>query len=596
MTKELPKAPFWNLSLFYQSIDDPQVEKDLQQITADTKSFVQKYQGKVAGLSSQELSDLMEDLEQIYQRLGRVSTYAFLNYATQTQEASAGAFLQKVQEFGSNIHKEIVFFELEWAEVAEEISTETLKAPEIAKYRHYLQTQRRYRPYLLSEVEEKLLAQISPIGVSAWTALFDKVVSKIEFGEKKRTEEEVLSELYHSDRQVRKQAAKELTQGLQSQMHILTHIFNTVTANKQIHDRIRTYPTWLTSRNLANEVDDQTVQTLIRSVQSRYDIVQRYYQLKQKIIGVEALYDYDRYAPLPMVELPLISWEECQDIVVSAFQGFSPMMAGIATRFFQDQRIDGQVRAGKRGGAFSHPATPDTHPYVLVNYTGNARDVSTVAHELGHGIHQYLSGQEQGYLNSHTPLTTAESASVFGEMLTFRYQFAQLEDQEAKLSLLCYKLESIFATIFRQVSMSAFENLLHRARREEGELSQERMSTLWMETQREMFADSVILEDHYQIWWSYIPHFLHTPGYVYAYAFGELLVLSLYQRYQETGSFFVEKYVRLLSAGGNASPVELLKPFDIHLDDPEFWNQGLSILDQMVQEAEELYQLCGERK
>ncbi len=353
-----------------------------------------------------------------------------------------------------------------------------------------------------------------------------------------------------------------------------------------ISDRLRNYPEWISSRNLSNEVDDATVETIVSAVQDRYDIPSRYYHLKKKLLGHKELFDYDRYAPLTISENKVYTWDECKEIVLSSFSEFSHEISEIGNRFFEENWIHAPVIEGKRGGAFAHPATPDVHPYLMVNYTGNNRDIQTVAHELGHGVHQFLAGREQGFINSNTPLTTAETASVFGEMLVFQSLLASATDKNEKLSLLCNKLESIFATVFRQISMNRFEDLIHKERRDTGELSIEKFSQLWMETQEKMFGDSITLTENYKVWWSYIPHFLHSPGYVYAYVFGELLVLSLYKKYRDEGKGFVKKYLTLLSSGGKESPDRLLQIFKIDLKDPDFWNEGLSIIDEMLKEAE----------
>ncbi|MBE0524919.1 MAG: M3 family oligoendopeptidase, partial [Methanosarcinales archaeon] len=338
---------------------------------------------------------------------------------------------------------------------------------------------------------------------------------------------------------------------------------------------------------LANEIDEKTVQALVKAVTDRYDIPQRYYRLKKVLLGVDELFDYDRYAPLPISSEKTILWEEGKELILNAYNDFSPDMEEIANKFFTERWIHAPVMPGKRGGAFSDPCTPDVHPYILVNYTGNNRDVQTLAHELGHGVHQYLARQ-QGYLNSQTPLTMAETASVFGEMLVFRSLLDKAESRDEKLALLCNKLEGMFATVFRQVSMNRFEDAIHNARRSSGELSPERFSELWIRTQHEMFRTSVTLTENYSLWWSYIPHFLEAPGYVYAYAFGELLVLSLYKKYIEQGDDFVPKYMNLLASGGKDSPGDLLEVFAIQLDDPDFWREGLDIMDKMLSQAEEL--------
>jgi oligoendopeptidase F len=380
-------------------------------------------------------------------------------------------------------------------------------------------------------------------------------------------------------------AAEDMTAGLNSQLHIITHIFNTILADKMIADRLRNYPSWASSMNLANELSDDTVAVLVSSVTERFDIVQRYYHLKKKLLGLDTLYDYDRYAPLPHLPDKKIIWQQCQDMVLQAFREFSPKMAEIASFFFDRGWIHAPLLDGKRGGAFAHPCIPNVHPYVLVNFTGNIRDVSTVAHELGHGVHQYLAAQK-GYYNSDTPLVVAETASVFAELLVFHSQLALLKSAKERQAFTCQKLESIFATVFRQISMNRFEDRIHTSRREEGELSQQALSSHWRATQEEMFGDAVRLTENYDIWWSYIPHFLHTPGYVYSYAFGELLVLALYNLYKNQGESFVPRYEQLLAAGGSFSPYELVKPFGVDLNDPLFWQGGLATIDSMLSAVE----------
>lgn len=575
----------WNLNDLYPGINDPGLITDMENCEKVALSLKERYGDKVATLSAEELSVLVRALEKLESRLGRLATFAYLNFATQTQNAEAGAFLQKIRELGSRIGKQTVFFELEWSKVDDKSAESLLSSPALADYRHYLAAMRRYAKHLLSPVEESLLIEKAPSGRSSWTTLFDKVMGNLRFGKQQRSEEEVLSDLYNPDREVRKQAAKDLTEGLKSQLHILTHIFNTLSADKMIDDRIRKYDSWVSSMNLGNELEGATVDTLVEAVTSRYDIPQRYYRIKQQMLGLPELLDYDRYAPLPHLPTNSVSWTECKEMVLKAFGDFSPQMAEIAALFFDEKWIDAPLTDGKRGGAFAHPCVPEVHPYVMVNYTGNVRDVSTVAHELGHGVHQFFAAG-LGYFNSHTTLVLAETASVFAELLLFNSQLEQISDAEEKKAFICQKLESIFATVFRQVSMNRFEDLAHNGRRQQGELSDEQLSAYWMETQKKMFGDTVTMSEDYAIWWSYIPHFLSTPGYVYSYAFGELLVLSLYGLYKKEGASFVPKYIDLLKSGGADTPYELVKPFGVDLNDPAFWQAGLDIIDEMLQMVE----------
>ncbi|MFU8819746.1 MAG: M3 family oligoendopeptidase [Desulfurivibrio sp.] len=575
----------WNLADLYAAVDDPRLSTDLQGWEREAENIRAGFAGRLADLEAAELHGLVTRLEKLEAGLGRISTFAFLNFATNTKNAEASALMQRVREAGSRIGKETVFFELEWNRLDRERAEQLLGAPILATYRHYLAGMRRYAPHLLSDAEETLLIEKAPAGRGSWTTLFDKVMGHLKFGPTGRSEEEVLSDLYLPDRDQRRQAAAELTAGLNSQLHVLTHTFNTLLADKMIDDRLRRYPDWLSSMNLYNELQEQTVTTLIEAVTARYDIPQRYYRLKRRMLELDELADYDRYAPLPHLPTTTVSWEQSREMVLRSFTEFSPEMAAIGEKFFHRGWIHAPLLEGKRGGAFAHPAVPEVHPYIMVNYTGNLRDISTVAHELGHGVHQYLAAA-QGYYNSSTTLVLAETASVFAELLLFNSQLELLTDVEARRAFTCQKLESIFATVFRQVAMNRFEDRVHRARREQGELSAEEISVHWRATQETMFADSVVLSDDYSIWWSYIPHFLSTPGYVYSYAFGELLVLALYRLYQQDRDDFVPKYLELLKAGGTASPYKLVKPFGVDLDDPRFWAGGLAVIDEMLQRVE----------
>ena len=575
----------WNLDDLYPGIDDPGLAADLRGWEEEAEHIRLEFAGRLAELNAAALLGLITRMERLEAGMGRISTFASLNFATRTKDAAAGAFMQKAREAGSRVGREIVFFELEWNRISDEEAATLMADPLLAPYRHYLAVVRRYAPHMLSDAEETLLIEKAPAGRGSWTTLFDKVMGHLKFGEQGRSEEEVLSDLYLPGREKRIQAAAELTAGLNSPLQILTHTINSLLADKMIDDRLRRHPNWLNSMNLYNELQDSTVNTLIEAVTGRYDIPQRYYRLKRQILGLDELADYDRYAPLPHLPTTSVPWEQARKLVVESFAEFSPQMAETGAKFFEQRWIHAPLLEGKRGGAFAHPAVPEVHPYIMVNYTGNLRDISTVAHELGHGIHQYLAAA-QGYYNSSTTLVLAETASVFAELLLFNRQLELIETPEARRAFSCQKLESIFATVFRQVAMNRFEDRVHNARRNQGELSPEDFSTHWRATQQEMFADSVKLSADYSIWWSYIPHFLSTPGYVYSYAFGELLVLALYRLYQQDRQGFVPKYIELLQAGGSSTPYELVKPFGVDLDDPRFWAGGLQVIDEMLQGVE----------
>jgi oligoendopeptidase F len=575
----------WNLDDLYADAEDQSVVNDIDWCRQQGIDLAKIYQGKLASLSAARVYTLVNRLENLQTRLGKLSTFAFLNFTTQVDNARAGAFYQKIRELISDVETNLVFFELEWNELPADHVEPILEEHVLSDYRHYLSSMRRYRPHQLSEKEEKLLIERQVVGRSSWTTLFEKIFGNLRFGEKKRTEEEVLTELYSNSREVRRLAAVEMTEGLRSQNHILTHVFNTLAAEKMITDRQRKHTSWVGSMNLDNQLQDATVESLIKAVTGRYDIVRRFYTVKKELLGLDKLYDYDRYAPLLALPTRKVDWSESKAIVLDSFADFSPKMAEIARLFFEKNYIHAPVFPGKRGGAFAHPCVPEVHPYVMVNYTGSLRDISTVAHELGHGIHQVLAA-EKGYFYSDTPLVLAETASVFAELLVFRSQLALLDNAEEKKAFICQKLESIFATVFRQTAMNRFEEEMHQGRRRMGELSSEQLSSFWLETQGKMFGDSVTLTEDYGIWWSYIPHFLSTPGYVYSYAFGELLVLALYGLFEREGAPFIEKYLDLLRAGGSDTPYNLLKPFGIDLNDESFWNQGLDLIDSMLKEVE----------
>jgi len=575
----------WNLADIYSGVDDHNLYADMDWCTDEAKKIRSEYYGKVASLDADSLQNLVVRLEKIDCTLSRLGTFSFLNFTTQVNNAEAGGLDQRIHELISTCGTETIFFELEWNRVTETNAEQLLQNDLLLRYRHYLTSMRKYLPHQLSEKEEQLLLEKAVVGRNSWTTLFDKVFGNLKFGDDQRTEEEVLTELYHANRDKRKKAAKDMTEGLKNQNHILTHIFNTLAADKMVTDRLRKHTSWVSSMNLDNQLNDQTVETLVETVTSRYDIVHRYYRVKQKLLGFSELKDYDRYAPLPSLPGQKIDWLSCKTTVLSSFSAFSDDLAEIAEKFFDRSWIHAPISHGKRGGAFAHPCVPEIHPYVLVNYTGSLRDISTVAHELGHGVHQVLSA-EQGYYNSDTPLPLAETASVFAELLVFNAQLDLLSDNDEKRAFICQKLESIFATVFRQTAMNRFEQRMHNSRRDDGELSSEKFNSHWMETQQAMFGDSVTLTEDYAGWWSYIPHFLSTPGYVYSYAFGELLVLALYGLYQKEGQPFVKKYIDLLSAGGSATPYELLKPFGIDLDNPAFWQTGLKVIEDMLERVE----------
>lgn len=578
----------WDLSDLYSGDAAAGIEESLTQADAAADRLVEAYKGRIASLDAEEMRDLLEQYEALSDMSTRAGIYAYLNWSTNNADPVRGALRQKVTERGSKISQKLIFIDLEWANAPEEHAQSLLNHPVLEHYKHYLEVARLDRPYLLTEPEERIMTEKSVTGASAWNRYYNETLSsqRYDWDGQKVPMQVVLNKIREEDRDVRKRAADSVTKGLHEISRTTTFVFNTLLADKASNDALRKYPTWVSSRNMANEVDDASVQALVDAVTSRYDIVARYYRLKKRLLGYEELYDYDRYAPLPGADR-FLSWGDARDIVLNAYAGFDQRMADIASMFFEKNWIDAAVVPGKDSGAYSMRGMKDTHPYILVNYEGKVRDVSTLAHELGHGVHQYLY-RVQGPLGSQTPLTTSETASVFGEMLVFQDLKRQEPDPKVRLAMLTGKLEDSFATVFRQISMNRFEDAIHTARRSEGELPTERFSEMWMTTQRAMFEDSVTLRDDYSIWWSYVSHFMNVPGYVYAYAFGELLVLALYARYQEAPDGFVDAYMKMLEAGSLDWPHELVKPLGIDLQDPTFWTRGLKILDDMVSEAEAL--------
>ena len=584
----------WDLSDLYLGLDDPQIKKDLETALSRAKEFEKEYRGKMSsdGVSSSMVGRALVELESITEMIGKLLSYAYLKFAADTSSSKRGAFLKFVEQRSTEIRKHLIFFELEWIGLPDEVANRLMGDEVLSHYRHFLKQERRYKPHKLSEPEEKILDEKANTGSRAFIRLFDEVINNIRFkvrvdGKTKHlTETEALALLYDPRRDIRRAAAKGLTKGLTQNIHVLTYIFNILVEDHSINDRLRSYRDPMDFRHLDNEIDKETVDTLMRSCESNFNMVEEYYNLKKGLLRVKKFYDYDRYAPIDAEKIT-IDYNAGKEIILDSFADFSSRLSDIAREFFDKNWIDAEIREGKRGGAFSHSTVPSVHPYVFTNYSGKLRDVMTLAHELGHGIHQYLS-RDQGYFQCNTPLTTAETASVFGEILVFHKLMESEENSRVRLSLLCGKLEDIFATVFRQVVMTRFEEELHHARRDKGELPAETISEIWIKANKNMFGSSVLLTEEYKWWWTYIPHFIHSPFYCYAYSFGELLVLSLYKKYLNERDSFVPKYIELLSSGGSDSPEKLLSRVGVNITDPEFWQGGLSILRDMVKQAVEL--------
>lgn len=582
----------WDLNDLYAGPDDPQIDADLDEALAEAKHFAETHRGGLAEISAADLHAAVAELETIHIHATRAAVFSHLLFAADTSDPRHGALLQHVQERSTEIRNLLLFFELEWVAVSDECADAILADEALATRRHFLRALRRYRPHVRSEAEERILEEKANTGARAFSRLFDELVSDMRFQLRRGEdvtelgEEETLALLYHPDREERRAASDALTEGLKQNARPLAFVFNTLLQDKAVEDRLRTYSTPIAARNLSNEIEGAGVESLLSACVARYPLVARYYRLKARILGLERLEDYDRYAPVNS-ETELLPFDQARSIVLAAYGDFSEEMAQVAGQFFEHRWIDAELRPGKRGGAFCASTIPDAHPYVLLNYTGNLRDVMTVAHELGHGVHQYLA-RGHGLFEQDTPLTTAETASVFGEMLVFRRLVREESDPKIRLALLCGKLEDAFATVFRQVAMTRFEETLHAARRSEGELPIDRINELWMAANEPMFGDAVHLRDDYAWWWLYIPHFVHSPFYCYAYAFGELLVLALLHRYDAEGDAFVPRYLDLLRAGGSQSPEALLAKVGLDIADPAFWDGGLTLLEGMVADAEEL--------
>lgn len=579
----------WDLDPLVDGRGEEGVRALLAQAAEHADAFAAAYSGKLSELDAAGLRGAMEQLAELHELVGRAGSYASLRFAVDTADEKIGALLQHVQERATAIQTTLLFFELEWADLDDDRAEQLLSGEGNEFFAHYLRTERRYRPYLLSEPEERILAEKGMSGAGAWTRLFAELMSSLEVRLPSAPEpvslEQALALLSGPDRDERRAAAEAVTEALQPGLRTRAFIFNTLLHDKAVDDRLRTYPNWLTARNLANEASDESVQALVAAVRNRYDLPQRWYRLKAKLLGVDRLADYDRAATVADTD-ERFAWREARELVLDAYDSFTPELGSLARRFFDENWIDAPVRPGKRGGAFCSYTVPSAHPYVLLNYTARRRDVLTLAHELGHGVHAALAAP-QGAFHQGTPLTLAETASVFGETLVFGRLLESASTPASRLSLLSESIEGAIATVFRQTAMHCFEEEIHTARREEGELGIDRFGALWAKTQEELFGDAVEVTEGYRTWWSYIPHFVNSPGYVYAYAYGQLLALSVYGRYQQEGASFVPDYLRMLAAGGSTAPEELGRLVGLDLTDPGFWDAGLALVEQQLAAAEQ---------
>lgn len=584
----------WNLSPLLDGVSDP---TELVAQAAQRAAVLQTHKGLISTMSPGELAAVMTELAYVNELLSRAGHYVSLRFAENTADPVRGAAMQSINERANEVTTTLLFIDLEWSGAADDHAETLLEDSMLVQFRHHLENLRKVRPHLLSEPEETVLAETSLAGAAAWVRLFEEHTSSIEVEPIPQISAspmplmQALSLLQHPDAELRAESASKVTKALAPGLRTRAFIYNTLMLDKKIDDRMRSYPTWISSRNLANEASDESVQTLIESVVSRYDIPQRWYALKAKVLGQGKLHDFDRMASVAQ-SATSIGWSEATGLVREAYREFSPDLGAVVGRFIDESWIDAPVRPGKRGGAFCAYGVPSQHPYVLLNWTSTPRDVATLAHELGHGVHGYLA-RKQGIFHQSTPLTLAETASVFGETLTNHSLLAMLTDPAERFALLAATLEDSIATVFRQVAMNRFEDACHNQRRNEGELSVEQFNENWAQTQTQMLGPAVEITEGYRTWWSYIPHFIATPGYVYAYAYGQLLALSVYARYQAEGPDFVPSYLEMLSAGGSQSPEELTGIVGCDLTDPGFWLAGLNIVDAQLRAAEEAARAAG---
>ncbi len=588
MTDTAVQDVTWNLEDLVDGGGVAAAEAMLAEADTRAGTFAAAHAGRVAQLGGPGLAEAINELGAIADLVGRAANYAHLRFAADTDDERNGALVAKVSELATRIETQLVFFDLEWAAVDDADADELIASDGLELVRHHLRTIRRYRPHLLSEAEEKLMAEKAVSGSEAWSRLFSEQTSAIRVELPDAGEavplDAALSRLQHPDRETRRAAADAVSAALAPGLRTRAYIFNTLAQDKATDDRLRHYPTWLSSRNLSNEASDASVRALLEATEGAYDVPQRWYRLKARVLGLERLADYDRAAAIATDEEEY-RWEDAAEVVQEAYSGFSPVLGDLVTRFFDERWIDAPARPGKRGGAFCAYTTPSVHPYLMLNWTSRRRDVMTLAHELGHGVHAALA-IPRGIFEQHTPLTVCETASVFGEALVFRRLLEDTDSPLSRLSLLAANLEDTIATVFRQTAMNRFEEAVHTSRREDGELSVERFGDLWTSTQEALLGDAVELTDGYRSWWSYIPHFIGSPGYVYAYAYGQLLALSVYARYLEEGEGFVPAYLAMLAAGGSKSPEDLARIAGLDLADPGFWDRGLQLVRGELEEAE----------
>jgi oligoendopeptidase F len=585
--------PQWQLEDLYPSMDSKEYQTDIAACKELSERFQKSYMGKLEALVADDpaaLGAAISEYENIEEKMGRIMSYAGLVYTGDTTDPTKAKFYGDAQEKITDASGHLLFFTLELNRIEETVLNDAMQATEsLAYYRPWLDDLRKDRPYQLDEKIEQLFLEKSISGRSAWNRLFDETMASLRFkiGDEELTVEPTLKNLTDADRSTRKEAAEEIGRVLSENSRVFTLITNTLAKDKEISDRWRGFTDVAHSRHLANRIEPEVVDALVAAVEQSFpQTSHRYYKMKAKWLGLEKLEQWDRNAPLPSSDEKSIDWLDAKKIVLNAYSGFSPEMAEIADRFFENNWIDAQVRPGKSPGAFAHPTVPSVHPYVMINYMGKPRDVMTLAHELGHGVHQVLAA-DQGLLMSQTPLTLAETASVFGEMLTFRSLLSKAKNLEERKAMLARKVEDMINTVVRQIAFYMFERKVHEARRDV-ELTSEQLNTFWLEVQKTSLGPVFNYDESYGSYWGYIPHFIHSPFYVYAYAFGDCLVNSLYAVYKNAEAGFQDRYFELLKAGGTKHHSELLKPFGLDATDPQFWTQGISLISGLIDELEEI--------
>ncbi len=590
---ELGPLPEWSLADLYAGPDAPEIARDLDDAAAQARRIKETYHGKLAeiGRDGEKLGLAIEEFERLVEVMGRLGSFAGLYYAGNQSDAARAKFYGDISEKLTAISMDVIFFELELNQIDDAAMAEALKSPRAGHYKPWLDNVRKEKPYQLEEKIERLFHEKSQTSRSAWDRLFNETMAALRFeveGEKEPFPLELTLNLLSSPHEEKRKAAAEaLAKVFQENVRLFTLITNTLAKDKEISDRWRGFKDVADSRHLANCVEAPVVDALTHSVREAYPrLSHRYYAMKAKWLGKERLAHWDRNAPLPKQPERVFAWSEARQLVLGAYSGFAPEMANIAKEFFDKSWIDAPVRPGKAPGAFSASTVPSVHPYVLLNYLGKPRDVTTLAHELGHGVHQMLA-RPQGALMASTPLTLAETASVFGEMLTFKALLKEIKDPKERKAMIAGKVEDMLNTVVRQIAFYTFERRVHEARRN-GELTPDQLNAIWLEVQAESLGPAIELKPGYEVFWTYVPHFIHSPFYVYAYAFGDCLVNSLYGLYEEAHPGFVAKYFDMLKAGGSKHHSELLAPFGLDASKPEFWQKGLKVIAGMIDELEKM--------